>query len=54
MRPPSPRADSLQDARLGLEALQQEDGHWVFELEAGRIKIWRDYFDMATYQRGLA
>ena len=26
----------------------------VFELEAGKIKIWRDYFDLATYQRALA
>jgi limonene-1,2-epoxide hydrolase len=26
----------------------------VFELEAGKIKLWRDYFDFATYQRGLA
>ncbi|MBW2289031.1 MAG: nuclear transport factor 2 family protein [Deltaproteobacteria bacterium] len=26
----------------------------VFELEAGKIKIWRDYFDFATYQKGLA
>jgi len=26
----------------------------VFELEAGKIKIWRDYFDLATYHRGLA
>ncbi len=26
----------------------------VFELEAGLIKVWRDYFDLATYQRGLA
>ncbi len=25
----------------------------VFELEAGKIKAWRDYFDLATYQRGL-
>ena len=25
----------------------------VFELEAGRIKVWRDYFDLATYQRAL-
>jgi limonene-1,2-epoxide hydrolase len=25
----------------------------VFELEAGKIKIWRDYFDLATYQRGM-
>lgn len=23
----------------------------VFELEGGRIKAWRDYFDMATWQR---
>jgi limonene-1,2-epoxide hydrolase len=26
----------------------------VFELEAGKIKVWRDYFDLATYQKGLA
>ena len=25
----------------------------VFELEGGKIKVWRDYFDFATYQRGL-
>jgi limonene-1,2-epoxide hydrolase len=26
----------------------------VFEIEGGKIKIWRDYFDFGTYQRGLA
>ena len=26
----------------------------VFELESGKIKVWRDYFDFASYQRGLA
>lgn len=26
----------------------------VFELEAGKIKAWRDYFDMATYTKALA
>ena len=26
----------------------------VFEIEGGKIKIWRDYFDIATYQAGLA
>jgi limonene-1,2-epoxide hydrolase len=25
----------------------------VFELEAGKIVVWRDYFDLGTYQRGL-
>jgi limonene-1,2-epoxide hydrolase len=25
----------------------------VFEMEGGKIKIWRDYFDLAAYQRGL-
>jgi limonene-1,2-epoxide hydrolase len=25
----------------------------LFELEAGKIRIWRDYFDFATYQRAL-
>ena len=26
----------------------------VFEMEGGKIKVWRDYFDFATYQRGMA
>ena len=26
----------------------------VFELEGGKIKKWRDYFDMATYQRAMS
>jgi limonene-1,2-epoxide hydrolase len=26
----------------------------VFELEEGKIKVWRDYFDMATYARGMS
>ena len=26
----------------------------VFELEGGKIKTWREDFDFATYQRGLA
>jgi limonene-1,2-epoxide hydrolase len=26
----------------------------VFEIEDGKIKVWRDYFDIATYQAGLA
>jgi limonene-1,2-epoxide hydrolase len=26
----------------------------VFELESGKIKVWRDYFDMGTYQRGMS
>ncbi len=25
----------------------------VFELEAGKIKVWRDYFDLATYQKEM-
>lgn len=25
----------------------------VFEMEGGRIKVWRDYFDMATYTNAL-
>jgi len=25
----------------------------VFELENGRIRIWRDYFDLATYTRAM-
>ena len=26
----------------------------VFEIEDGKIKVWRDYFDLGTYQRALA
>lgn len=25
----------------------------VFEMEDGKIRVWRDYFDMATYTRAL-
>ena len=25
----------------------------VFELEDGKIKVWRDYFDLATFTRGM-
>jgi limonene-1,2-epoxide hydrolase len=25
----------------------------VFEMEEGRIKVWRDYFDLGTYMRAL-
>lgn len=25
----------------------------VFEMEGGRIKVWRDYFDMATFTNAL-
>jgi limonene-1,2-epoxide hydrolase len=25
----------------------------VFEMEGGKIKVWRDYFDMATYRDGM-
>ncbi|QIG54573.1 SnoaL-like domain-containing protein [Altererythrobacter sp. BO-6] len=25
----------------------------VFELEGGKIKVWRDYFDMETYRRAI-
>lgn len=26
----------------------------VFEMEHGKIKVWRDYFDMGTYMKALA
>ena len=26
----------------------------VFEMENGKIKVWRDYFDLATYTRGMS
>lgn len=26
----------------------------VFEMQGGKIKVWRDYFDMATYTKAMA
>lgn len=26
----------------------------VFEMENGKIRVWRDYFDLATYTRAMA
>jgi limonene-1,2-epoxide hydrolase len=26
----------------------------VFELEDGKIKVWRDYFDLGTYAKGMS
>ena len=26
----------------------------VFEMQGGKIKVWRDYFDMATYRNGMS
>ncbi|MCP3992818.1 MAG: DUF4440 domain-containing protein [Actinomycetia bacterium] len=26
----------------------------VFEMEDGKIKVWRDYFDMATFVKGMS
>ena len=26
----------------------------VFEMEAGKIKVWRDYFDMGTFVKGMS
>tara|TARA_R110002110_G_scaffold30749_6_gene108824 strand:+ start:1830 stop:2195 length:366 start_codon:yes stop_codon:yes gene_type:complete len=26
----------------------------IFEMEAGKIKVWRDYFDMNTYIKGMS
>ena len=25
----------------------------AFEMETGKIKVWRDYFDLATYMKGM-
>jgi limonene-1,2-epoxide hydrolase len=26
----------------------------VFEMENGKIKVWRDYFDLTTYIKGMS
>ncbi|MBK9612327.1 limonene-1,2-epoxide hydrolase family protein [Candidatus Amarobacter glycogenicus] len=26
----------------------------VFEMDGGKIRVWRDYFDLATYTRAMS
>ena len=26
----------------------------IFEMQDGKIKVWRDYFDLATYTKGMS
>lgn len=46
-------AERLDRTRIGDKSLDLPCVG-VFELEAGKIKVWRDYFDFATYQKGIA
>lgn len=46
-------AERLDRTRLGARAVDLPCCG-VFEMAGGKIKIWRDYFDMATYTRGVS
>jgi len=45
-------AERLDRTRVGEKALNLPCCG-VFEMENGKIKIWRDYFDMATFSNAL-
>lgn len=46
-------AERLDRMRLGTQAVDLPCCG-VFVMEGGKIKVWRDYFDMATYTRGIS
>jgi len=46
-------AERLDRTRLGAKSVDLPCCG-VFELADGKIRIWRDYFDLATYARAIA
>lgn len=46
-------AERVDRTRLGERAVELPCCG-VFEMQDGKIKVWRDYFDMQTYLKGLA
>jgi len=46
-------AERLDRTRLGAKSVDLPCCG-VFELAGGKIRIWRDYFDLATYTRAIA
>lgn len=46
-------AERLDRTRIGDKAVNLPCCG-VFEMQDGKIKVWRDYFDMATYTKALA
>ena len=46
-------AERLDRTRLGTKSVDLPCCG-VFELAGGKIRIWRDYFDLATYTRTIA
>jgi len=46
-------AERLDRTRIGDKAVDLPCCG-VFQLQGGKIKVWRDYFDMATYTQALA
>jgi limonene-1,2-epoxide hydrolase len=49
------KGDVVIAERLDRTCIGEKDVHLpccgVFQMESGKIKVWRDYFDMATYAR---
>ncbi|MFZ2159555.1 MAG: limonene-1,2-epoxide hydrolase family protein [Bradyrhizobium sp.] len=45
-------AERLDRTRLGAKSVELPCCG-VFELAGGKIRIWRDYFDLATYTRAI-
>jgi limonene-1,2-epoxide hydrolase len=46
-------AERLDRTRIGDKAVDLPCVG-VFEIENGKIKVWRDYFDLATYTKAIA
>lgn len=46
-------AERLDRTRLGARSVDLPCCG-VFEMAGGKIKVWRDYFDLATYTRAVA
>ena len=46
-------AERLDRTRVGAKAVDLPCCG-VFELSEGKIRIWRDYFDLATFRRAMA
>ena len=46
-------AERLDRTKAGAKAVDLPCAG-VFEMEKGKIKVWRDYFDMGTYVKGMS
>ena len=62
-RNPPPAEDGIHDPENSVGRLDRTQAGdktvdlpctGVFEMEDGKIKVWRDYFDLGTYVKGMS